>query len=141
MTAKAPVDQQMRQFMGDNFIDKRQLVLDQQYGIEPDLPVLQVSTSRTGAALLIADFWLGVIRTEMRVGQLEFFPQTAHNGLLQGDGESGVFHQAKDKSGRREMQMVRNIAPFPLSGRERWTLLTDVAQRFAFHQVTFDVFQ
>ena len=93
--AKVLPHQQMRQLVRHHFFDKRLLIFHHQHRVEADLIRFQPGGTCRGATLLIDQLRFRIIAAELQVGLGEFFPQAAHNGLLNGDGETGCFHRGR----------------------------------------------
>ena len=87
--------QQVRQLVRHHLINKRLLVFHHQNRVQADLIGFQPGGTGRGATLLVDEFGFRVIATKLQVRLGEFFPQAAHNGLLNGDGETGSFHRGR----------------------------------------------
>jgi len=93
--AKVLPHQKVGQLVRHHFVDKRLLVFHHQHRIQADLIRLQPGGACRGATLLIDQLRFRIIAAELQVGLGEFFPQAAHDGLLNGDGETGSFHRGR----------------------------------------------
>lgn len=93
--AEASVDQQVRQLVGDDFIDECLLIFLQQHGVNPNFPILQPGASGGGAALVIGDNGFGVVAVESGIGQRQLFSQAAHYRLMECDRDAFILHGVK----------------------------------------------
>ena len=98
------VNQQVRQFMGDDLINEIGLIGQQQHRIQAYFPLLQPGGAGRGAALMIGEGGLREYTAEIFPCLAQIVAQALHNGLMEGDGNSGRFHSAKVNRGGRALQ-------------------------------------